>query len=592
MTEFMDIRFPEFPAPRDTGTESASRKDRAGNSDFAEMLDRSLDEPQDKPREVANEKPAARPVTERSDADAAPADAETARDRTVETQTDSADATAPANAEAPPAQAEKPLEIANDAAGDSPVAAMTADTQVAAPPPQPTAPLLPAPALPIGAPSAKPEQTPQPAPAQAATPAPAPAAAVDGGAAPVVPQAAADKTTGQPDFTSELAAAAASPAEPVAAKSKATSKPEPKSVPAENAAPPDATQTVTVAAVQQTKAAPDALPRDARSPGAEPAPAKQDTANPQPAIPPAIAGDAGTKQAATEAADDAQIVALVRPANVPATDRPAVSQETVQRTDPTAGPTAKDPLLEAKGPEQTKAEAPSRPFGAVAPGLSVAAQIVAQQTPEQANAAERLAQLASAAESQTTIAPDHEAGDVVKNAEAGAPASRTDQLGQIDHATQRQAATDVGALAAAARSARPAAHPMITQIAAHVAQAAIDGNDRINIRLSPAELGRIDVKLEFGPDGRVQAVFAADRAQTVDLLQRDARDLERALQDAGLRADSGSLSFNLRGDGRNGAQDGPGGNANHDEAVVELNNPQLQAYAAGGGASGRLDLRI
>ena len=52
---------------------------------------------------------------------------------------------------------------------------------------------------------------------------------------------------------------------------------------------------------------------------------------------------------------------------------------------------------------------------------------------------------------------------------------------------------------------------MITQIAAHVAQAAIDGNDKISIRMSPAELGRIDVKLEFGPDGRVQAVFAADR---------------------------------------------------------------------------------
>ena len=78
----------------------------------------------------------------------------------------------------------------------------------------------------------------------------------------------------------------------------------------------------------------------------------------------------------------------------------------------------------------------------------------------------------------------------------------------------------------------------------------------------------------------------------MDLLQRDARDLERALQDAGLRADSGSLSFNLRGDGRNGAQNGADGKPKQNEPLVELTNPQLQAYAAGGGTSGRLDLRI
>ena len=55
---------------------------------------------------------------------------------------------------------------------------------------------------------------------------------------------------------------------------------------------------------------------------------------------------------------------------------------------------------------------------------------------------------------------------------------------------------------------------------------------------------------------------------------------------------SGSLSFNLRGDGRNGTQNDNAGQPKHGEPVVELINPQLQAYAAGGGTSGRLDLRI
>ena len=52
----------------------------------------------------------------------------------------------------------------------------------------------------------------------------------------------------------------------------------------------------------------------------------------------------------------------------------------------------------------------------------------------------------------------------------------------------------------------------------------------------------------MAPDGRVDAVVRVERPETLELLQRDARQLVRALQDAGLQADSGSLSFHLRGD--------------------------------------------
>ena len=46
------------------------------------------------------------------------------------------------------------------------------------------------------------------------------------------------------------------------------------------------------------------------------------------------------------------------------------------------------------------------------------------------------------------------------------------------------------------------------------------------------------------------AVITADRADTLDLLQRDARILQNALQDAGLQADGNSLSFELKGQDR------------------------------------------
>jgi hypothetical protein len=89
--------------------------------------------------------------------------------------------------------------------------------------------------------------------------------------------------------------------------------------------------------------------------------------------------------------------------------------------------------------------------------------------------------------------------------------------------------------------------PTFDQVAIHISKAVADGLDKISIQLKPESLGRIDVQLQVGHDGRVNAMIAAQRQDTLDLLQRDARSLERALQDAGLRADSGSLNFNLSG---------------------------------------------
>ena len=89
--------------------------------------------------------------------------------------------------------------------------------------------------------------------------------------------------------------------------------------------------------------------------------------------------------------------------------------------------------------------------------------------------------------------------------------------------------------------------PILDQVVVNIAKAATDGIDKINIKLKPATLGQIEVQLEIASDGRIHAVIAADKPETLDLLQRDARALVQALGDAGLQTDSGSLSFNLRG---------------------------------------------
>jgi flagellar hook-length control protein FliK len=105
---------------------------------------------------------------------------------------------------------------------------------------------------------------------------------------------------------------------------------------------------------------------------------------------------------------------------------------------------------------------------------------------------------------------------------------------------------------AAAMPKPPAPVPprfVTNQVAVQIQKAIGEGNDRISIQLKPAELGRVEVRLDVASDGRVTAVVTADRADTLDLLQRDARILQSSLQDAGLQADSNSLSFELKGNG-------------------------------------------
>lgn len=132
------------------------------------------------------------------------------------------------------------------------------------------------------------------------------------------------------------------------------------------------------------------------------------------------------------------------------------------------------------------------------------------------------------------------------------------------------------------------------QIAINIQKAVAQGKDTVTIQLRPEDLGRIDVKLEVGKDGQVQAHVRAEKPETLELLQRDARGLERALQDAGLRTDSGSLSFGLRGENRN--PDGQTGQQNQQSSRVA---PELAAdveamapVIAAQSVDGRVDVHV
>jgi hypothetical protein len=147
-------------------------------------------------------------------------------------------------------------------------------------------------------------------------------------------------------------------------------------------------------------------------------------------------------------------------------------------------------------------------------------------------------------------------------------------------------------------SQRPGATPTATyQVALQVQRATQDGNDKISIQLRPYDLGRVDVQLEFNNDGKLRAKVTADSIQTLELLQKDSRNLERALQEAGLKTDQSSLSFSLRDDNdqaqrqqQQGQQEKKSG-TRFANIQVEEEIPAVPAYRPVIGP-GRVDVRI
>jgi flagellar hook-length control protein FliK len=95
------------------------------------------------------------------------------------------------------------------------------------------------------------------------------------------------------------------------------------------------------------------------------------------------------------------------------------------------------------------------------------------------------------------------------------------------------------------------------QVSIRLLHAVADGKRAIQMHLHPAELGSIDVKLQWQGD-KLTAQFTVDRPETLQILQREVPALERSLGQAGVNVDSGSLSFSLRQQQGNGKGSGEG----------------------------------
>jgi flagellar hook-length control protein FliK len=147
-------------------------------------------------------------------------------------------------------------------------------------------------------------------------------------------------------------------------------------------------------------------------------------------------------------------------------------------------------------------------------------------------------------------------------------------------------------VAAAAGAAVP-----LNGLAVQIAVTAQSGKSRFEIRLDPADLGRIDVRLDVDRQGRVTSHLTVEKPETLAMLRQDAPQLQRALQDAGLKTGDGGLQFSLRDQSSQGQtpRDDTGRNARH---LIVTEDDIVPAAAAGRsygrmlGSSGGLDIRV
>lgn len=338
-------------------------------------------------------------------------------------------------------------------------------------------------------------------------------------------------------------------------------------------------------ATDKTETAPDA-PVAAPTPAPPPAPAPvmiQLIADAPPAV------DAAPVEDGAEAPEIAPAAPIDAPAPVKAGETQkneapvAPKAEAAAPVAPVAEPQAKSGApVKAETPEAAPIvvevapeEAPA-PQATMTPDASVQTQAVAQAAPV---ARTTQTSEASATEKSGDAKPEGvklNAGDDLRTAKAepqpqtdapktnAAPASGTkDHFAALaalaaqdgpDHApaSNTQASAISGAqlnpqsAQVAADTAIVRAAPAAAQIGREIIRRFSGESTHFEMRLDPPELGKVEVRLEVSRDHKVTAVVTADNPSALAELARNARDLQQALQSAGLELSDSGLSFDLK----------------------------------------------
>jgi flagellar hook-length control protein FliK len=192
---------------------------------------------------------------------------------------------------------------------------------------------------------------------------------------------------------------------------------------------------------------------------------------------------------------------------------------------------------------------------------------------------------------------EHSAGTETSHTSTDTSGAGAQALGavgpQLPSATTNVAPT--GALSVTAATNAPVP---LSGLALEIAASVKNGKSSFEIRLDPADLGRIDVRIDVDRTGQVTSHLTVEKPETLSMLQQDAPQLQRALDDAGLKTGSGGLQFSLRdqsSSSQNNSGNQTGGNA---QRLVVSEEDTIPAVVAGRtygrmlGSSSGVDIRV
>ncbi|MEZ5958944.1 MAG: flagellar hook-length control protein FliK [Hyphomonadaceae bacterium] len=295
-----------------------------------------------------------------------------------------------------------------------------------------------------------------------------------------------------------------------------------------NALPEAPTAAPTEADTLAAQATPDVAAKDKHAP-----------AEAKPAAPEAIPAPASPQTTNGQAAQSQPNTAQQAATPVAAAELPAEVQQALASTITPAPQVAASRTAKAIAPTDEAKATSSVPDGKPeAPTPNNNAKGNAPRAPNSAS---------GFAIDATTVAPQPQ-NTAPDNAQIAQSNAITTTASQASTHVQ-QAAVDTGAQRAA-----PA-----TQVGREIIRRFDGANTSFELRLDPAELGRVEVRMEVTRDHRVTAVITADNPQALTELARHGRELEAQLQSAGLQLGENGLSFDLR-------QGSQGGDAEHANA--------------------------
>jgi flagellar hook-length control protein FliK len=170
-----------------------------------------------------------------------------------------------------------------------------------------------------------------------------------------------------------------------------------------------------------------------------------------------------------------------------------------------------------------------------------------------AAAANLVQSLAPAAKAAVSQAGTSESAPI---AGASSKAAADTGTANLANAAPAQAASDTPKASATSQT-QAAPRVPVPELGTYVARMAKTGENNFDLRLDPLDLGRVDVKVEITESGKINATFLVERKETLEMLQKDSSQLQQAFENAGLKADSNSLSFSLKDQSNSGNQGNP-----------------------------------